>query len=418
MPEKIFVHIDLAGKPHFVGRLWLHARRGQESASFEYSSGWKSSPVCFSLEPALIVDEGKFHIGKSLFGSISDSAPDRWGRSLMNRMETRKAKIENRRARRLKESDYLLMVDDRTRQGALRFSTSKDGPFLASYTDNHIPPLIQLGKLLNASNRIVVHKEIDQDLRDIVEPGSSLGGARPKVVVTDTKTNLLIAKFPSPKDEWDVGLWEFLSLRMAKKAGIPVPDFRIEKVLGKNVLLLGRFDRKGEQIRVPFLSAMSMLGASDGDTKSYIEIGEVLKEYGASTSEDLIDLWRRIVFNIMISNVDDHLRNHGFLYEGISGWRLSPIYDLEPTPDHIKARILRTNIDLYNGTASLDLAYEVVEYFGLNIVEARKIAKEVANAVKNWDKEASRFGASKQEIDFMRSAFDHDDLRQGLGKRM
>ncbi len=336
----------------------------------------------------------------------------------MNRMEIRKAKIENRRARRLKESDYLLMVDDRTRQGALRFSTSKDGPYLASYTENHIPPLIQLGKLLNASNRIVAHKEIDQDLQDIVEPGSSLGGARPKAVVLDTKSNLLIAKFPSPKDEWDVELWEFLSLRMAKKAGIPVPDFRLEKVLGKNVLLLSRFDRKGEQIRVPFLSAMSMLGASDGDTKSYIEIGEVLQAYGASPSEDLIDLWRRIVFNIMISNVDDHLRNHGFLYEGISGWRLSPIYDLEPTPDHVKARILRTNIDLYNGTASLDLAFEVIEYSGLNIVEAGKIAKEVANAVKNWDKEASRFGASKQEIDFMRSAFDHDDLRQGLGKRV
>ena len=418
MPEKIFVHIDLAGKSHFVGRLWLHERNGRESASFEYASGWKSTPVCFPLEPALIVGEGTFHTGKALFGSISDSAPDRWGRTLMNRMETRNAKIENRRARRLKESDYLLMVDDRTRQGALRFSTSKDGPYLASCIDNRIPPLIQLGKLLNASNRIVYHKEIDQDFRDIVEPGSSLGGARPKAMVSDTKTNLLIAKFPSPKDEWDVELWEFLSLRMAKNSGIPVPDFRLEKVLGKNVLLLGRFDRKGEQIRVPFLSAMSMLGASDGDRKSYIEIGEVLQEYGASTAEDLIDLWRRIVFNIMISNVDDHLRNHGFLYEGNAGWRLSPIYDLEPTPDHVKARILRTNIDLNNGTASLDLAYEVIEHFGLNIVEARKIAKEVANAVKNWDKEAFRFGASKQEIDFMSSAFDHDDLKQALGGRV
>ena len=171
--------------------------------------------------------------------------------------------------------------------------------------------------------------------------GSSLGGARPKAAVLDADANLLIAKFPSPKDEWDVELWEFLSLRMARNAGIPVPGFRLEKVLGKNVLLLERFDRREKQIRVPFLSAMSMLGASDGDTRSYIEIGEALKEHGAGASEDLADLWRRMVFNIMISNVDDHLRNHGFLYEGVSGWRLSPVYDLEPTPEHVKARVLR-----------------------------------------------------------------------------
>jgi serine/threonine-protein kinase HipA len=414
MPENIFVHIDLAGKTHFAGRLWLHDRHGRESASFEYAREWQSTPVCFPLEPALIGGEGAFHTSNPLFGSISDSSPDRWGRTLMNRMEARRAKLENNKARNLKESDYLLMVDDRTRQGALRFSTHKDGPFLASCTDTHIPPLIMLGKLLNASGRIMAHKEIDQDIRDIFEPGSSLGGARPKAMVSDTNSNLLIAKFPSPKDEWDVELWEFLSLRMAQRAGIPVPYFRLEKILGKNVLLLGRFDRKGEHVRVPFLSAMSMLGASDGDRKSYIEIGDVLQEYGARTSEDLIDLWRRIVFNIMISNVDDHLRNHGFLYEGPSGWRLSPLYDLEPTPDHVKARILHTNIDLNNGTASLDLAYEVIEYFGLTLAAAKKIALKVGNAVKEWDKEAARFGAGKQEIDFMRSAFDHADLKQAL----
>lgn len=414
MPENIFVHMDLKGKTYFIGQLWLHERNGRESASFEYSREWKSRPDCFPLDPALIVGEGRYHTGKSLFGSISDSAPDRWGRTLMNRMETRRAALENRTARRLKESDYLLMVDDRTRQGALRFSTIPDGPFLTTASDRHIPPLIHLGKLLNASNRIIAHTELDQDLQDMVEPGSSLGGARPKAAVLDTGANLLIAKFPSPKDEWDVELWEFLSLRMAGKAGIPVPGFRLEKILGKNVLLLERFDRGKKQIRIPFLSAMSMLGASDGERRSYIEIGEALKEYGTSAGKDLMDLWRRIVFNIMISNVDDHLRNHGFLYEGRSGWRLSPIYDLEPTPDHVKARVLRTNIDLNNGTASLDLAYEVIEYFGLNIADARKIAKQVANAVKDWDTEALRLGAKKQEIEFMRTAFDHEDLRKAM----
>ena len=412
MPENIFVHVDLKGKPRFVGQLWLHERNGRESATFEYSREWKSFSDCFPLDPALIVGEGRYHTGKSLFGSISDSAPDRWGRTLMNRMEARKAALENWSARRLKESDYLLMVDDRTRQGALRFSATPDGPFLTTTSDSHIPPLIQLGKLLNASGRIIAHTELDQDLQDMVEPGSSLGGARPKAAVLDVDANLLIAKFPSPKDEWDVELWEFLSLRMAQNAGIPVPGFRLEKILGKNVLLLERFDRRKKQIRVPFLSAMSMLGASDGDRRSYIEIGEALKEHGASATEDLVDLWRRMVFNIMISNVDDHLRNHGFLYEGVSGWRLSPVYDLEPTPEHVKARVLRANIDLNNGIASLDIAFEVIDHFGLSLVDARKIAKQVANAVKDWDTEASRLGAQKQEIEFMRSAFDHDDLKK------
>ncbi len=414
MRKEILVHIDLHGKPYFAGCLWLHERKGSASATFEYSQEWRSSSSCFSLEPALIVGEGKFHTGKALFGSIGDSAPDRWGRTLMDRMEAREARKEGRKARKLRESDYLLKVDDRTRQGALRFSTSPAGPFLASCSDIHIPPLIELGKLLNASNRIVNREETDQDLQDIVEPGSSLGGARPKAMVIDSSNNLLIAKFPSPKDEWDVELWEFLSLKMAKKAGIPVPDFRIEKILGKSVLLLDRFDRQGLQKRIPFISAMSMLGASDGETRSYLEIGESLIEYGANAQKDLKDLWRRIVFNIMVSNLDDHLRNHGFLYNSPSGWRLSPVYDLEPVPEHIKSRFLSTNIDLHDSTATLDLAYEVAEEFGLTLSEANDIVKEVANAVKNWNKTATRFGASKQEIDFMSSAFEHNELSRAL----
>ncbi|MDA3791649.1 MAG: HipA domain-containing protein [Desulfobacula sp.] len=355
MDKNIFVHMDLSGETHFVGRLWLKERKGSESATFEYSPEWQSSPACFSLEPALVVGEGKYHTNKTLFGSIGDSAPDRWGRTLMDRLEAGKARQEDRKARRLTASDYLLMVDDRTRQGALRFSIKEKGPFLASYSDIHIPPLIYLGRLLSASEKIIKGEEIDQDIRDIFEPGSSLGGARPKAVVSDGN-KLMIAKFPSPKDEWDVELWEFLSLRMAQKAGILVPDFRLEKVLGKNVLLIDRFDRSKNQIRIPFLSAMSMLGASDGEVRSYLEIAESLMEYGACPGRDLKNLWRRIVFNIMISNLDDHLRNHGFLYDGPAGWRLSPIYDLEPTPLHVKARYLQTNLNENDRTASLKLA--------------------------------------------------------------
>ena len=200
---------------------------------------------------------------------------------------------------------------------------------------------------------------------------------------------------------------------MAAKAGIPTPDVQLEKIGGRSVLLLDRFDRHGAK-RIPFLSAMNMLGYSDGDQGSYLEIAEALSQHGASTSEDLRDLWRRIVFNIMISNVDDHLRNHGFLYAGSAGWRLSPIYDLEPTPEYEKQRVLNTFIDLDDGSASLELAYAVTKEFGLTLKDAKAIAREVATATQTWDKDAALLGASKNEIELMRSAFDHDDLKLGL----
>jgi len=415
MARQIIVYMDLAGKTYLIGRLWINERKGVERASFEYAGEWLNHPFCFSIEPALSLAEGRYHTDKPLFGSLSDSAPDRWGRTLMERKEARQAKHNNRKARKLKESDYLLMVDDRTRQGALRFATSMNGPFSSSYQHAPIPPLINLKRLLNASEKIVSQTESEQDIRDVMEPGSSLGGARPKASVTDKTQKLLIAKFPSPNDQWDVELWEFLSLRMAKKAGIHVPNFCLKTITGRNILLLERFDRTHNLNRVPFLSAMAMLGASDGETGSYLEIGEVLMEHGANPQKDLIELWRRIVFNIMISNVDDHLRNHGFLYNHhISGWQLSPLYDLEPAPEHIKSRFLRTNIDFYNNAASLDLAYEVAEEFGLKSRQAKKIAKEVANSVNQWDKEADQFGVKKQEKEFMSSAFEHDNLKQAL----
>ncbi|MFO7750775.1 MAG: HipA domain-containing protein [Desulfobacteraceae bacterium] len=193
------------------------------------------------------------------------------------------------------------------------------------------------------------------------------------------------------------------------------PNFCLKKITGRNILLLERFDRTHSLNRVPFLSAMAMLGASDGDTGSYLEIGEILMEHGANPQKDLMELWRRIVFNIMISNVDDPLRNHGSLYDHrTSGWHLSPLYDLEPAPEHIKSRFLRTNIDFYNNAASLDLAYEVAEEFGLKSHQAKTIAKEVADSVNQWAREADRFGTKKQEIEFMSSAFEHDNLKQAL----
>ncbi|MBI9081436.1 MAG: HipA domain-containing protein [Pseudodesulfovibrio sp.] len=416
MAMELFVYVDLQGETHLVGTLWIHANNAGESASFEYASEWRSSPTKFSLEPALEVGEGSFHTdaGKSLFGSIGDSAPDRWGRVLMERRESNAAKAEKRNPRLLHDSDYLLMVNDYSRQGALRFAKTIGGPFLATATDASIPPLIDLRRLLSASERIQARQELEQDIKDLVDPGASLGGARPKASVVDTNGDLLIAKFPSRNDDWDVELWEYLSFSMAARAGIPTPGTRLEKIDDKSVLILNRFDRRDKGIRIPFLSAMSMLGYSDGDHGSYMELSEILAECGAETTLDQKDLWRRMVFNIMISNVDDHLRNHGFLYDGSAGWRLSPLYDLEPTPEHKKVRELHTRIDLYDGTASLDLAYSVADEFGLDANEARKIAKEVAESTRNWAGEAARLGANKADIETMSSAFDHDDLKQGL----
>ncbi|GFM38616.1 phosphatidylinositol kinase [Desulfovibrio psychrotolerans] len=370
----------------------------------------------FSLEPYLKVGEGTFASpqGKALFGSIGDSAPDRWGRVLMERREARQARLENRAPRHLLDSDYLLLVSDTARQGALRFSLTKEGPFLASDADTAIPPIINLGRLLEASTRVLNRQEVDEDIRDLVNPGASLGGARPKASVFGTDGRLRIAKFSSPHDRWNVVVWEYVCLQMAAQAGITTSGHRLEKVGEANVLILERFDRTGGGHRIPYLSAMSMLNYSDGEHGSYLELAEILRENGAAAEADLKELWRRLVFNIMVSNVDDHLRNHGFLYAGSDGWRLSPVFDLEATPTSEKARTLHTTIDMYDGTASLELALEVAQDFGLDLNTARGIAKEVAKATSRWNVLASRCGITPNEIEFMRSAFVHDDLRLGL----
>ncbi len=335
----------------------------------------------------------------------------------MERMEARQAKRENRQARKLGEADYLLMVDDQTRQGALRFANHFDGPFLAIYPNTRIPPLVELGRLLDSSNRIINQEERDQDLLDILEPGSSLGGARPKASVVDQEGSLWIAKFPSPKDEWDVELWEYICLKLAHKAGIPVPDFWLQNISGHNVLLTKRFDRQ-EKIRIPFVSAMTMLEAKDREPRSYLEIAEALISYGAAVKTDLKALWRRMVFNVLVSNLDDHLRNHGFLFDQkLSGWRLSPIYDLEPLPEQVKGRFLQTSIDLENNMASLELALEAAEEFGLSIEEAKKTAQEIGKVTQAWKKEAPNLGAVKREMDFMASAFEHKNLRIALREK-
>jgi len=417
MDSEVLVYVDLDGVPHLAGHLWTRLRNNKESATFEYDAEWLRHPDRFALEPALTLGPGAFHTTPDapLFGAIGDSAPDRWGRALMRRMSRRQAELEGRPVRTLREIDYLLMVDDEARQGALRFAERAGGPFLREADASRIPPLVELPKLLSAAERIVDENETDEDLRLLFAPGSSLGGARPKASVRLKDGSLAIAKFPRRDDEINVVAWEAVALTLAGKAGIAVPTVRLEEFSGQPVLLVTRFDRVKER-RKPFLSAMSMLGAKDNESRSYLEFVDVLRRYGAAPMEDMVALWRRIVFTILISNTDDHLRNHAFLYEGQNGWRLSPAYDLNPVPIDIKPRVLVTAITEDDNTASLAVAFEVAGYFEISTTRAREIAAEVAAVVSTWRAQAKRRGISRQEIDRMASAFEHRDLEIARGR--
>jgi serine/threonine-protein kinase HipA len=331
----------------------------------------------------------------------------------MRRQERREAAREGRPPRALSEIDFLLLVNDEARQGALRFAASEGGAFLAAAAAKAIPPLIELPRLLSASEHIEEEDETAEDLRLLLAPGSSLGGARPKASVRDRDGSLAVAKFPQKADRTRAVLWEAVALKLAAAAGVAVPAWRVELVADRSVLLLRRFDREGAA-RIPFLSAMSMLGASDRETHSYLEIADAIRQYGAAPVEDLRQLWRRTVFSILISNTDDHLRNHAFLYAGNDGWRLSPAYDLNPVPADIAPRVLSTSIDGGDPAASLDLALSVAAYFTLAPAEARKIACEAGRAVSRWRGAASRLGLRKAEMDRMASAFDHVDLKNAL----
>jgi serine/threonine-protein kinase HipA len=417
MDREVLVYVDLDGVPHLTGRLWNRLRKNKESATFEYDPDWLRHPARFALEPALALGPGAFHTAPNapLFGAIGDSAPDRWGRALMRRMSRREAEREGRATRTLREVDYLLMVDDEARQGALRFAEQPGGPFLREPDARRIPPLIELPRLLSAAEHIVDEKDTDEDLRLLFAPGSSLGGARPKASVRLKDGSLAIAKFPRRDDEINVVAWEAIALTLARKAGIATPVARLEDVAGKPVLVVTRFDRVKSR-RIPFLSAMSMLGAKDNESRSYLEFVDVLRRYGAAPTEDMEALWRRIVFTILISNTDDHLRNHAFLYEGQGGWRLSPAYDLNPVPIDIKPRVLATAITEDDTTASLALAFEVAGYFEIAESKARAIAAEVAAAVSTWRTVAGRHGISRQESDRVASAFEHRDLEIAHGR--
>jgi serine/threonine-protein kinase HipA len=276
-----------------------------------------------------------------------------------------------------------------------------------------VPKLADLGRLLGVTERILREEETDEDLQMIFAPGSSLGGARPKASVVDQHGQLSIAKFPKETDDYRIELWEFIALTLANQAGIRTPVNELLSVAGRPVLLSRRFDR-ADTTRIPFLSGLSMLTLKDGERASYPELVDVLTEHGARTREDTSELYRRMVLNVLISNDDDHLRNHGFLLKGAEGWVLSPVYDLNPTPVDVRPRILSTNITLDEAACDLDLVLSSAEYFSLPLKDAKRIVSEVAKVTEQWRHVAVGAGASNAEIQRMASAFEHDDLRRAL----
>lgn len=402
MSERYSVYVSRQA-PELAGYLRLNQIRGKLSSAFCYAESWLRSPLGFALCPDLPLDQYP-KTCEGLFSCFQDCSPDRWGKMLVRRQESALAALEKRKPRTLLDSDFLLRVSDVTRQGALRISADEGKTFLADAGGNAVPPLIHLPKLLNASRNIDAHTETAPDLRMLIAPGSSLGGARPKASVLDTNGDLLIAKFPSRHDDRDIPLWEYVTFQLARRAGLRTPCVRLYPIEDRNVLLIKRFDRDGAR-RIPFLSAMSLLQAKDGDRLSYADIAAAMQSTGAAVTEDARELWARMVFNMCVYNVDDHLRNHGFLYEA-GGWRLSPVYDLENAhPTEKDARLHTAVIDDLD-EFSVELALEVADFFRYRKAEAQKRLDEIREAVSHWRFEAEHVRASAAEIRQMRDAFE------------
>lgn len=396
--------------PNKIGELYITNERGTEYFSFAYDDIWLTSKqATYVLDPDLSLYKGRqYPIDKSSFGLFADSSPDRWGRMLMKRRERFLAENEGRKPRKLLESDYLLGVYDETRMGALRFMDRGKGVFLSEDSELAVPPITSLRSLEAASREFEKNENMMDDkwLNQLLRPGSSLGGARPKATVQDIDGSLWIAKFPSKNDEINVGCWEKVVHDLAKLCSLNVPESRIETFskLG-STFLVKRFDREQKQ-RIHFSSAMTMLGKSDGasaaDGSSYLELVGFIKANSASPKQDLLELWKRIIFNMAVSNTDDHLRNHGFILTN-TGWRLSPLYDVNAIP---YGNELSLNVSEDDNTLSIHLAIETAKYYGLSNAEANAIAKEILDIVKNnWEKIAEYYGIARTSIVSMRSAF-------------
>ena len=405
----VYAHWLGLAEPVLLGILSAHQAKGRKAFSFEYDKNWLKSNAQRLIDPDIQFYSGQqFPNNKENFGIFLDSMPDTWGRTLMKRREIQLAKSKGENPKTLYDIDYLLGVFDETRMGTFRFKLDPHGDFLDNDSEKSTPPWSTVRELQQA----VVHYENDTDneainkwLKVLIAPGSSLGGARPKANVLDEKNQLWIAKFPSKNDTIDKAAWEYLAYELAIKAGIIMAPCKIEKIMGNyHTFFTKRFDRKNGE-RIHFASAMTMTGNNEETIKdqhpSYLEIAEFISNHGVNIEENLHQLWRRIVFNISISNTDDHLRNHGFILTD-EGWILSPAYDLNPSIDKDG---LSLNIDMDNNELDFELAKSVGEYFRLNETQMNAIIDEVTSVVSNWKEVANRIGIPRSEQQLMEKAF-------------
>lgn len=405
----VYAHWQGMSKPKIIGILSAHFEKGKKAFSFEYDKDWMKSEQQRLLDPDIQFFSGnQFPGNKENFGLFLDSMPDTWGRTLMKRQNAQQAKERNEKAPTLYDIDFLLGVDDKSRMGALRFKTDPEGPFLDNTDATPTPPWSSIRELQHAAFSLENDENSDNAkkwLAILIAPGSSLGGARPKANILDENKNLCIAKFPSKNDIVDKAKWEYLAYELAVMAGIEMSACSIEKIAGKyHTFFTKRFDRdKGE--RIHFASAMTMTGNTEDTIKnnpaSYLEIAEFIQTQGAKVEENLHQLWKRIVFNIAISNTDDHLRNHGFILTG-EGWILSPAFDLNPS---IEKDGLALNIDMDNNALDFDLAKSVGAYFRLNEKQMDCILRNVLDSVSQWKSIANKIGISTAEQELMAAAF-------------
>ena len=407
----IYVYAHWIGmqEPKMIGILSAQQAKGKKAFSFEYDKDWLKSDQKFLLDPDIQLYGGpQYPNQKENFGIFLDSMPDTWGRTLMKRREAQLAREKNVKPKTLYDIDFLLGVFDESRMGALRFKIDPVGEFLDNNKTASTPPWTSIRELQNAA--FIFENDIDSEdvnryLSVLITPGSSLGGARPKANILDADKSLWIAKFPSKTDTIDKAAWEFLAYQLATKAGIEMAPCRMERILGKHhTFFTKRFDRENGE-RIHFASAMTITGNNEDTIRdnqaSYLDIAEFISNNGANIKANLHQLWRRIIFNIAISNTDDHLRNHGFILTK-EGWILSPAYDLNPSIDKDG---LALNIDTDNNALDFDLAKSVGEYFRLNKNQMEVIIQEVLEVTTKWKTIANEIGISRSEQELMEKAF-------------
>ncbi len=398
------VHAGWLNDPERIGICYIERSRGNEVISFSFDEPWLVGHPGFIIDPDITLSLGRQYppSDKPCFGFLSDTAPDRWGRKLMMRREAIEAKEQGRPRRTMMESNFILGVNDTGRIGALRYFDPENDVYLSDCSIMAAPPIEKLRDLENASLQLENQKEEARWVKNLVDPGSSLGGARPKANVMDEKGNLWIAKFPSKNDETDIGAWEMTVHELAVKCGLKVPEAKIMKLSAYGSTFLSkRFDRN-KDARIHFASAMTMLGQTDDSDEdiSYVDIASIIEEICIHPEEDLRELWSRMVFNILISNTDDHLRNHGFILLE-SGWSLSPGYDINPSVDKEELALAIMN----SHEKDADEALEAAPFFRLTVEEAGVRLRKMRELIeKNWRYEASRFGISRAEQDHMAGA--------------